>query len=152
MLRPCTRGAAVIHQRPLFSGHEWTLTKFLCKVIACTQLVTGQHICTDHCGQWSSVVLNWFKCKWVLTVAMCDLFYKPATPPLRLFQCAVFWRRLGFYAVPRGAIHNNAVAVMYSRNIPMAERRIVCFQSKKVKICRFVKFLTTIKYISRDFF
>ena len=31
-----------------------------------------------------------------------------------------------------------AVAVMYSRNIPMAEKRIVCFQSrKKVKICRF---------------
>jgi len=30
----------------------------------------------------------------------------------------------------------NAVAVMYSRNIPMAEKRIVCFQSKKVKICK----------------
>ena len=33
----------------------------------------------------------------------------------------------------------NAVAVMYRRNIQMAEKRIVCFQSKKVKIhvCRF---------------
>jgi len=31
----------------------------------------------------------------------------------------------------------NAVAVMYSRNILMAEKRTVCFQSKKVKICRF---------------
>jgi len=29
----------------------------------------------------------------------------------------------------------NPVALMYSRNIPMAEKRIVCFQSKKVKIC-----------------
>ena len=44
----------------------------------------------------------------------------------------------------------NAVAVMYSRNIPMAEKRIVCFQSKKVKICRFFLFLTTIIYIWRD--
>jgi len=26
---------------------------------------------------------------------------------------------------------------MYSRNIPMAEKRIVCFQSKKVKIYMF---------------
>jgi len=26
---------------------------------------------------------------------------------------------------------------MYSRNILLAEKRIVCFQSKKVKICRF---------------
>ena len=26
---------------------------------------------------------------------------------------------------------------MYRRNILMAEKRIVCFQSKKVKICRF---------------
>jgi len=25
----------------------------------------------------------------------------------------------------------NAVAIMYSRNIPMAEKRIVCFQSEK---------------------
>jgi len=34
---------------------------------------------------------------------------------------------------------SNAVAVtcMYSRNIPMAEKRIVCFQSKQVKICSF---------------
>ena len=32
----------------------------------------------------------------------------------------------------------NAVAVMYSRNIPIAEKRIVCFQSKQVKICRFL--------------
>jgi len=31
----------------------------------------------------------------------------------------------------------NAVAVMYSRNISMAEQRIVCFQSKTVKLCRF---------------
>jgi len=42
-----------------------------------------------------------------------------------------------------------AVAVMYSRNIPMAEKRIVCFQSKKVKICSFFLFLTTIIYIWR---
>ena len=28
----------------------------------------------------------------------------------------------------------NAVAVMYSRNIPMAERRIVCFHSKSEKM------------------
>jgi len=40
----------------------------------------------------------------------------------------------------------NAVAVMYNRNIPMAEKRIVCFQSKKVKICRLFWFLTTILY------
>jgi len=31
----------------------------------------------------------------------------------------------------------------------MAEKRIVCFQSKKVKTCRFL-FLTTIIYIARD--
>jgi len=31
----------------------------------------------------------------------------------------------------------NAVAVMYSRNIPMAEKRIVCFQSKKWKYVGF---------------
>ena len=36
---------------------------------------------------------------------------------------------------------------MYSKNIPMAEKRIVCFQSKKVKICRLVWFLTTNIYI-----
>ena len=39
------------------------------------------------------------------------------------------------------SLHNllcYAVAVMYSRNIPMAEKRIVCFQSKKVKICSFL--------------
>ena len=30
----------------------------------------------------------------------------------------------------------NAVAVIYSRNMPMAEQRIVCFQSKKVIIYR----------------
>ena len=35
----------------------------------------------------------------------------------------------------------NAVAVMYySRNNPMAERRIVCFQSKTVNICSFFYF------------
>jgi len=38
----------------------------------------------------------------------------------------------------RFSLHNycatNAVAVMFSRNIPMAEKRIVCFQSK---ICSF---------------
>ena len=39
------------------------------------------------------------------------------------------------------------VAVMYSRNIPMAEKRIVYFKSKKVKICRFFLFLTTFIYI-----
>jgi len=37
----------------------------------------------------------------------------------------------------------NAVAVMYSRNIPMAEKRIVGFQSKKIVVF----FLTTIIYI-----
>ena len=31
----------------------------------------------------------------------------------------------------------NAVAVRYRRNISMAEKRIVCFQSKTVKICSF---------------
>ena len=43
----------------------------------------------------------------------------------------------------------NAVAVMYSRNIPMAEKRIVCFQSETVNICIFL-FLTTIIYVWRD--
>ena len=38
---------------------------------------------------------------------------------------------IGLYCV------TNAVTVMYSRNIPEAEKRIVCFQSKQVKICRF---------------
>ena len=42
---------------------------------------------------------------------------------------------------------SNAVAVMYSKNIVMAEKRIVCFQSKKVKICRYFLFLTTFIYI-----
>ena len=41
----------------------------------------------------------------------------------------------------RVSLHNLlrylAVAIMYSRNIPMAEKRIVCFQSKKVKRCIF---------------
>jgi len=36
---------------------------------------------------------------------------------------------------------------MYSRNIPVAEKRIVCFQSKKVKISRLFLFLTTIIHI-----
>ena len=49
----------------------------------------------------------------------------------------------------------NAVAVMHSRNILMAEKQIVCFQSKKVKICSFFLFLTTIRYfeifVSNDF-
>jgi len=36
----------------------------------------------------------------------------------------------------------NAVAVMYSRNIPMAEKQIVCFQSKKVKIIMFFLFIS----------
>jgi len=34
----------------------------------------------------------------------------------------------------------NAVAVIESRNIPMAVERIVCFQSKQMKICRFQPF------------
>jgi len=42
----------------------------------------------------------------------------------------------------RFSLHNiscvtNAVVVMYSRNIPMAGKQNVCFQSKKVKICSF---------------
>jgi len=47
------------------------------------------------------------------------------------------------------SLHNllriNAVAVMYRRNISMAEKRIICFQSKKVKICRFF-------FISNNFY
>ena len=35
---------------------------------------------------------------------------------------------------------------MYSRNIPMTEKQIVCFQSKKVKICSFY-FLSNNYYI-----
>jgi len=38
----------------------------------------------------------------------------------------------------------NAVTVMYRRNISMAVKRIVCFQSKKVKICTF--------FISNNYF
>ena len=41
----------------------------------------------------------------------------------------------------------NAVAVMYSRNIPMAEMRIVCFQSKKV-VKKFLGFF----YISNNYY
>ena len=49
----------------------------------------------------------------------------------------------------------NAVAVIYSRNIRMTEKRSVCFQSKQVKICRFLplySFITTIIYIFEDIF
>ena len=35
---------------------------------------------------------------------------------------------------------------MYSRNIPMAEKRIFCFQRKKVEICRFL-FISNNNYI-----
>ena len=31
----------------------------------------------------------------------------------------------------------NAVAVMYSRNIPLAEKRMLCIQIKKLKVCSF---------------
>jgi len=40
-----------------------------------------------------------------------------------------------YYYLPLNSVEKigtNAVAVMYIRNIPMAEKRIVCFQSKKV--------------------
>ena len=37
----------------------------------------------------------------------------------------------------------NAVAVMYSRNIPMAEKANGLFSKQKVKICSFFIFLTT---------
>jgi len=40
--------------------------------------------------------------------------------------------KMGFYPdYPNG---KDPPLVIYSRNIPMAEKRIVCFQSKKVKI------------------
>ena len=45
----------------------------------------------------------------------------------------------------------DTVAVMYRRNIPMAEKQIVCFQSKNEKIRRFFLFLTTIIYLKRYF-
>ena len=45
----------------------------------------------------------------------------------------------------------NAVAVMYSRNIPMAEKRIVCLQSKKVKICFIFIFNNNYIYLKRYF-
>jgi len=44
-----------------------------------------------------------------------------------------------------------AVAVMYIRNIPMAEKRIICFQSKQVNICIFISFLLLL-YIFEDIF
>ena len=46
----------------------------------------------------------------------------------------------------------SAVAVMYSRNIPMAEKRIVCFQSKKVKMCRFLFYFLQLLYVFENIF
>jgi len=40
----------------------------------------------------------------------------------------------------------NAVAVMYSWNIPKAEKRIVCFQSKNA-FCRFFFYISNNYYI-----
>jgi len=47
---------------------------------------------------------------------------------------------------------------MYSRHIPIAEKQIVCFQSNKVKICRFSNnYYIYLKryfeiFVSNDFF
>jgi len=67
--------------------------------------------------------------------------------PLYSVEKSLVKQRFSFYRI---YCVTNAVAVMYSRNIPMAEKRIVCFQSKKVKLCSFFIFLTTIIYIWRD--
>ena len=42
---------------------------------------------------------------------------------------------------------------MYSRNIPMGEKRIVCFQSKQVKICSYYIYLKRYfeKIVTNDF-
>ena len=47
-----------------------------------------------------------------------------------LIQLTNRWQNIAFLCIIYCV--TNAVAVMYSRNIPMAEQRIVCFQSKKV--------------------
>jgi len=56
----------------------------------------------------------------------------------------------------RFSLHNYcatpAVAVMYSRNIPMAEKQIVCFQSKQSENMKLFLFLKTIIYIFEDIF
>jgi len=68
--------------------------------------------------------------------------------PLSSVEKSLVKHRFSLYNLLR---YYNAVAVMYSRNIPMAEKQIVCFQSKKKKICKFFLFITTILYWKRYF-
>jgi len=60
-----------------------------------------------------------------------------------LIQLKYHWLNMVFLCIIYCV--TNAVAIMYSRNIPMAEKRIVSFKSKNVKICSFF-------YISNNYY